>query len=689
MVVRVLRAILLLMTIVGFLFLPMSGILLYDDAMAEAIKDNVRVSTEKTEHSDYRSTDITAFTNDEYVFYIPPPSTKSLERPSNWYGYQYKSGQFIMANLSSLQIFAYENGAEVELEWLNATLIDKATFDANDQCWRLANDYKLYWLEDLIGPLETKKRVVLGEYETWETPLNNWVVKGDLRVLTGTIKITSDYPISVMHHKLCPTDSKYDNGDDKINYYWDGVYSAYCKKLFTRIARDCWISALEADTTVKVWDYSDKNDETSFQLDRFEGWSYVCNPIYEQYGFDDDLVLIAADKPISIVAGLQSDQMFLQVYGKDGKDFHFPCFGKVMIQAPQGATIELDDPNGNQGSFEGTLREGEIRTFDFKVIYKLMGYSSFEWATLRSNKPITVFTIAENQWTLDEDEKGLMAGEEYIMKDKKTTVFYPQGSFPYPADDHFKIPLQSKAHVTIVNLGSDKNDVTVEFSELKAPVVKGGPLKTLPFRTQMKPYQTVTMEFSEDSYYYMDMVLSDTGLWQPPLWTIRDPDNRYMLDSVPRIAVDRNDRDEVRLTKENITKGSMLDVKSEKDVMVFINYDEDHVWEAQGIELIPGLTPPTYRGMPDLIAIIVALSGAIIILDMLIVGSGMKSISDFYSRDRAVDAPSVRTVKPSPKPVPKPAPKPPAKPAVKKDLAKNVERSIDDLLNEKSGQGSN
>ena len=70
-----------------------------------------------------------------------------------------------------------------------------------------------------------------------------------------------------MHHKLYPTGTVDSNGEEMINYYWDGVYSAYGKKLFTRITRDCWISALEADTTVHIWDYSDKNDEAVLEGD--------------------------------------------------------------------------------------------------------------------------------------------------------------------------------------------------------------------------------------------------------------------------------------------------------------------------------------------------------------------------------------------------------------------------------------
>jgi hypothetical protein len=439
------------------------------------------------------------------------------------------------------------------------------------------------------------------------------------------IKITSDYPISVMHHKLYPQGTVDDDGDELINTNWDGVFSAYGKKLYTRITGDCWISALEADTTVKVWDYSDKNDEVTLELDRFEGWAYCRNPIFEQYGFDDDYVLISADKPVSIVAGMQSDQVFVQVHGKDAKDFLFPCFGKILIHSPSGATIDLEDSNGHQGSFEGTLKPGETRVFDFKVAYKLRRYSSFEWATLRSSDPINVYSLADSAWYLNEDYNGIVAGEEYITKDKKITGFYSHGRVPYPAAKDFNVPLRGRAYVTIVNLDNKGNDVEVDFSEL-----------LFPYETKLEPYEHVTIEFSEDSYYYMDMVISDTGYTQPPEWNLKDPDNRFMLDSIPRIAVDRGERDNIFLSEENITKGSTVRIKSDEQVLVFINYDRDHLYSAQGMDLIPGLTPPTFRGMPSFFVIIVVISGLIMAVDMLMIVQGNRSIVDFFLKGNNV-----------------------------------------------------
>jgi hypothetical protein len=364
----------------------MAHIFLYNQSMDSSVKDFARATSEKVEHTDYYSSDISTFVNDHFVFYVPPPQNRELERPFSWDGYTYRTQGFVVANLSTIQLFSYENGATIEVEWLNGTAINGTWFDTNNDRWILENYAMIKWLDELPEPRTSKKKIKLGEYETKDIQLNTWIVYGDFRLLSGVVKITSDYPISVMHHKLYPIGTLDDNGYEMMNYNWDGIFSAYGKKLFTRISGDCWISALEADTTVHVWDYSDKNDDTLLSLDRFEGWAYCRNPIFEQYGFDDDLVLISADKPVSIVAGIQADQGFVQVFGKDGKDFLFPCFSKILIHAPTGATIDLEDNSGNQGSFKGSLSPGEIRIFDFKVAYKLRQHSSFEWANLRASQ---------------------------------------------------------------------------------------------------------------------------------------------------------------------------------------------------------------------------------------------------------------------------------------------------------------
>ncbi|UCE37993.1 MAG: hypothetical protein JSW00_01775 [Thermoplasmata archaeon] len=628
MFLRAIKPILLIICIVGLIFLPMSDIFLHRQSMDTAVSDFMRVTSEQVEHTDYHSSDITTFVNDYFIFYVPPPTVLMQDRIYTWWaGYEdttYRS--YPMANFSNIQFFSYENGAKIRIEWLNGTAINDTIFDCDlGVCgkWVLGDGAEIVWLDQIQKPENLTKTIHLGEYETRQIQINTWMVGQGFRMISGIVKVTSNYPISVMHHKLFPMGTMDDRGYDYIvDYYWDGwegIYSAYGKKIFTRITGDCWISALEADTTVNVWDYSDKNDDATLILDRFEGWDYTRNPIFEQYGFDDDLVLISADKPVSIVAGIQSDQGFVQVFGKDGKDFLFPCFGKILISAPTGATIDLKDKNGNQGTFKGYLNPGELRLFDFKVAYKLREYSSYEWAHLRSSDPILVYTFANSTWYLREDNRRSMSGEEYFTVYKKITEFYPHGWVPYPASTEFEIPIWSQAYLTVVNLREGNNDVEVDFDMLIKP-----------YSAKMDVHESVTFDFSESSYYYMDMMIEDTQFKQPPEWTTRDPHNYYALDSTPRIAVDDGDSEEIHLDWENITLGSTVKVKSKHPVMVFINYNRDQRYLPQGIDLIPGLTPPTKRGLPEIPTLIVAVSGLIIAADLLMIPVGRRSLVEVF-----------------------------------------------------------
>jgi hypothetical protein len=594
--------------------------------MDTAVRDFIRTTSEEVEHTDYHTSDISTFVNDYFIFYVPPPTMYMQQRGVSYGAYEATSYyDFVYANLSAIQLFSYENGARVHVEWLNGTAINDTYYDCERGDygeWVLGSDAAFSWLDQLPRRENLSRTYTLGEYNTRRIQISAWTLYDDYRMFSGIVKITSNYPISVMHNKLYPIGKMDDNGYEFLEYdwdAWDGVYSAYGKKIFTRITGDCWISALEADTTINVWDYSDKNDDETITLDRFEGWAYTRNPIYEQYGFDDDLVLISADKPVSIVAGMQSDKCFVQVFGKDGKDFLFPCFGYILIHAPNGATIDLKDENGNQGTFKGTLGKDEIRLFDFKVAYKLQDYSSYEWADLRSSEPIYVYTFVNNTWYLREDRTGRMSGEEYFTVYKKITEFYPQGYVPYPAATEFKIPLRSQAYLTVINLDSVNNEVEVDFSELVKP-----------YKTTMGRHEAVTLEYSEDSYYFMDMILEDTGYEQPPEWTTRDPYRRHDLDAIPRIAVDHSRVDEYELSRENITLGSTVTVKSTHPVMVFINYNKDDWNFPSGVDLIPGLTPPTKRGLPEIPTIIVAFAGIVLIADVVATAMGRRSIVEVF-----------------------------------------------------------
>jgi len=182
--------------------------------MDTAVKDFIRVTSEEAEHTDYHSSDISTFVNTYFIFYVPPPTNRFLDSrsPNAWDGYKYKTGNYIVANLSNIQLFSYENGAKVKIEWLNASAINGTSFNSDNENWVVDQNAVIKWISDLPRNKLTKREYKLGEYESEDIQINNWVVWKDFRLLSGVVKITSDYPISVMHHKLYPIGTMDDNG---------------------------------------------------------------------------------------------------------------------------------------------------------------------------------------------------------------------------------------------------------------------------------------------------------------------------------------------------------------------------------------------------------------------------------------------------------------------------------------------
>jgi hypothetical protein len=634
---KLLPVVLVFIAVMGIFFLPVSSVLLYNEPMRTAAQDAARTATEKTEDYDFTSTDIDTFTNTEYVFYVPPAYMVEMDNQYYFNDAYYWGGEddngvsvsdgcrgneyyYPIANCSSIFVSSYERTASVQIEWLNVTAI-KCHYDEM-YGWTAETGAKPKWGSDipyLSGgnvTLDTSWNYTIGEFSYMEVPVISVEIAPGWHVLSGTVRVTSDVPVTVMHHKLKPGMATDTPEDHWANAWWDGVFSGYGKKLLVRVAGDLWISALEAPTEVRVNDLSDRDDDASFKLDRFEGWECTRNPILTQMGFDDDLVLISADHPVSVVGGIEGKCAFAQVYGKDGKDYLFPCFNKVLIYAPDGATITLDDRTGNQGSFEGDIPAGEMKLFDFMVVYKSRCYPSFEWAHLRSNKPVYVYTIGDDQWTLDEKYRGSIAAEDYLTKYKQTDLYFNTGYKPYPAATEFKVPIRSRAYVTVVNLGQ-ANKVKVDFSEL-----------SLPLDVQLPAYGSMTVEISENSYEYMDLE-GQYSRETESFWSNRNHPYVY------RIVVDDKLKKTVYLTRDNITKGTTLEVKADKDVEVFVNYNRDLVNYASGIDIIPGLSAPSPRGLPEGQSMLVTMGGIIVAMDVVMVAAGGRSLIDRLWRWRA------------------------------------------------------
>jgi hypothetical protein len=426
---------------------------------------------------------------------------------------------------------------------------------------------------------------------TWTLGINGQ----QFHYLGGVVRITSDYPISVMHHTM--------NGDCAPNYdseacqhgvTWlgqDGLYSFYGKKLFTWIPGDVWISSLEGQTQVRVIDMSDHSSDASFTLGAFESWCWNRDSVCGQYGFDNSLVLITADKPVSVIAGIEDDNACTQVFGKDQSDFLFPCFAKVMIQAPTDVHIKLEDREGSEGSFEGNMKAGEIKTFDFKVLYTCLETPSYEWARLRATAPVYVYTIADTQWTSNNNVKGDISTEGYVQVYNKINVPYPSGSVPYPLSTDFQVPIKSRAYAVLVNLDS-QNTVRVDFSLEKS----------VHYDASIEPYGVRVWDISES-------VPQDT---------------RQGLD------VNLDGAAEQGITLSDIRNGTVMHVTAKQPVMLFLKYNRDEPYDAEAMDLIPGLQPPSPRGLPSPQLGIVAAASVLIAADCVIVVGGRRSFIDLF-----------------------------------------------------------
>ncbi|MBM4249055.1 MAG: hypothetical protein FJ149_06410 [Euryarchaeota archaeon] len=601
---RALDAISLFLIVASLFFLPVSAVAFSQEPALDGIRDFKDYNDAREEDKPFRSsTDISTFTNTKYVFFMPPATMGAwgYARDKSWthghFSYSYGYGQSEpRINQSYLQLFSYEKDTTVRIELVNGKAFD-ATFNHQARAWNFNQSTKVVdFSSKNTGPEDTVKTIEMMAYESVRIQTIGWTLKIDNRIhhyLGGVLRITSDYPITLMHHTM---NGKCSNNDEAREHgvTWlgqDGVYSFYGKKLFTWIPADVWISALEGETRVQVIDVTDHSGDATFTLGTFETWCSNRDSIFGQWGFDNSLVLITADKPVSVVAGIEDDNACTQVFGKDQTDFLFPCFGKVMVQAPEKTHIKLEDREGNEGSFEGDLDAGEIRMFDLRVVYTCMETPSYQWARIRSTAPIYVYTIADSCWDDRYPQyKGNIATEEIVQIYNKVSVPYPSGSVPYPLSTSFQIPIKSRAYVVLTNMGED-NNVRVDFSLVNSVYFQG----------EVEPYGTRVWDISEST-----------------------SDERQGLD------INLDGRAEGGITVNDIRNGTVLKVTADKPVMVLLKYNRDEMYETEAMDLIPGIAPPSPRGLPTPQATIVAMASILMAADVTLVVGGRRAFVDLF-----------------------------------------------------------
>ena len=600
---RIVDAIALFLIVASLFLLPVSAIAFSQQSALSGIKDYKEYMDAREEDKPFASaTEISTYTNTEYVFFIPPATMGvwDFAQDKYWtqyhfsYTYGYPERQPRL-NLSYLQMFSYEKDTEVNIELVNGKATN-ARFDTNNCIWRCDSSTKVYnFNSQNTNPADRLRTVQMAPYQSVRESIMSWTVNinGELcHFMGGVIRITSDYPITVMHHTMNGTCSYNDEEACEHGVTWlgeDGIYSYYGKKLFTWIPADCWISALEGETKVQVIDYTDHSGDATFTLGAFEAWCWNRDSVYGQCGFSDSLVLITANKPVSVIAGIEDDNVCTQVFGKDQMDFLFPCFAKVMVQAPTDLHIKLEDREGSEGSWEGDLKAGDIRVFDFKVLYTCLETPSYQWARLRSTAPIYVYSFANSNWS--DNHRGELGGEELIQVYNKVNQPFPSGSVPYPVSTHFDVPIMSRAYAVLINL-DQSNKVKVDFSIVKE----------VKYESTVEPYGTRVWELTESN-----------------------PQNTKM-----GLDVNLDGAAEQGITLGDIRNGTVMHVTADKPVMLLLKYNRDQQYEAMAMDLIPGVKPPSPRGMLTPETGIVSVASIMMAVDCVLVIGGRKSFVDLF-----------------------------------------------------------
>ncbi|MGQ4891053.1 MAG: hypothetical protein ACP6IP_01055 [Candidatus Njordarchaeia archaeon] len=168
----------------------------------------------------------------------------------------------------------------------------------------------------------------------------------------------------------------------------DDFYTYFGTELVTWVPRDLFITAYFNDTHVKVIDLSDGDDSFDFTLNDGEIWFHGSGDVrtssqYYRYDtsenlgnpsfFENDIVKIVSDKPITIIGGFLTNDMWGIIKGLNNKKFVFPYFGRFSIGALEDNTqvnVTLKVYNFTTDSFDTfytdskILNSQEVQTYD-------------------------------------------------------------------------------------------------------------------------------------------------------------------------------------------------------------------------------------------------------------------------------------------------------------------------------------
>ena len=158
-------------------------------------------------------------------------------------------------------------------------------------------------------------------------------------------RIESNKPVSIFVGDLGSTNPNYygvDRSSDDAFYSYFGTYAVLW------VPRDLFVAAYYDNTHVKIIDTNEGDDSFEITLNKGEVWfhgmgdkrTYYGSNAYQYYDtseaeepsfFENDIVKIIADKPVTILAGYFSSDFFGMIRGHGYKEYVFPFFSRFTI----------------------------------------------------------------------------------------------------------------------------------------------------------------------------------------------------------------------------------------------------------------------------------------------------------------------------------------------------------------------
>ncbi|MEX2689604.1 MAG: hypothetical protein Q6351_004700 [Candidatus Njordarchaeum guaymaensis] len=158
-------------------------------------------------------------------------------------------------------------------------------------------------------------------------------------------RVESNKPVSIFVTDLGSTQPNSYGVDHDSD---DAFYSYFGTDIVLWVPRDLFITAYFNDTEVTVTDLSEGDDSFQFTLNSGEVWfhgmgdtrTYFSSYPYSYYDnnensgpsfFENDIVRVKANKPITIVGGYISNDFFGMIKGYEYKKYVFPFFSRFNI----------------------------------------------------------------------------------------------------------------------------------------------------------------------------------------------------------------------------------------------------------------------------------------------------------------------------------------------------------------------